>query len=72
MPGNILTLLIVAAQLVAQQSEEFKRWTGDECHEFIQQDASYQARDACMRVFGGQSEDVLTALIFRHSYCRIF
>lgn len=62
-PGDMRTLVMVAHQL-----KEAKRLIRDESEVSITQ----QAREACTGVFGRHREDVLNALVLRHSQCHLF
>jgi hypothetical protein len=66
-PGNIRTLI-----MAAQQLKEANSSIGDESQAFIARHASEQAREACIRVFGRHSEDLLKALILCYSSYRLF
>lgn len=61
-PGDLRNLGMAAEQL-----KYYRRWMADENEAVNARCASENAREACIRVFGRQSEDVLTALILMHS-----
>jgi len=66
-PGDIRTLV-----MVAQLLKEAHGSMDEEILAFISPYATEQAREACIRVFGRHSEDVLKALVLRHSNCHFF
>jgi hypothetical protein len=66
-PGDIRTLV-----MVAQQLKETHGSMDEEILTLIIPYATVQAREACIRVFGRHNEDVLKALVLRHSNCYFF
>ena len=61
-PGDYRNL-----HLAAPLFKECQSWTGDENEGFSTRHASEQAREAFISVIGRHSEDVLKALVLKHS-----
>lgn len=61
-PGDILNL-----KLAAGMFKNVQLLMGDENEAFLTQQKAVQAREACIRVFGKHSEDVLKAFVLEYS-----
>jgi len=58
---------VVNQAMVAGKLKNFQRWMADENEAINARVASDQAREACISVFGKQSEYVLNVFILMHS-----